>query len=222
MLLNELEEFFRTTRVSLDDDDTIERLKAQLRHTCFSVEKVIHELQQFCRTEPRLPRFEEKETVQSMPIDLNGVTSAAQARERIEALRGQNATCDLAFSAFRDFAAAPWKPFIKAALERNPVIIEGLKDHSLDAAYALIEKLPNESIYDEPTRIAQPDEVWNYQRGDGLEKAICMANVVRAREPDAMLRLERSAGGVKLVIGKNRAFDFASSKTVGLPEEKDF
>ncbi len=222
LLLNELEEFFRTTRVSLDDDDTIERLKAQLRHTCFSVEKVIHELQQFCRTEPRLPRFEEKETVQSMPIDLDGVTSAAQARERIEALRGQNATCDLAFSAFRDFAAAPWKPFIKAALERNPVIIEGLKDQSLDAAYALLGKLPNESIYDEPTRIAQPDEVWNYQRGDGLEKAISMANVVRAREPEAILRLERSAEGVNLVVGESELYEFASSKTVGLPEEKDF
>jgi hypothetical protein len=70
--------------------------------------------------------------------------------------------------------------------------------------------------------MAQPDEVWNFQRGDGLEKAICLANVVRAREPEAIIKIEKSAGGVKLVAGENRSYEFVSSKSVKLPEEKDF
>ena len=222
LLLNELEEFFRTTRVSLDDKDTIERLKSQLHHACYSVDQVIPELKKFCRTEPRLPAFGEKLPVETTPIDLDGVASAAEARERIGALRGSNASCDLAFSAFRDCAAAPWKPFLKAALERNPVCIEGLKDRTLDESYASLAEMANDSIYEEPSRIAQPDEVWNYRRGDGLEKAICLADVVRAREPEAVMRFERTEGGVRLVAGGERSFEFGSSKSVELPEKKDF
>ncbi len=222
LLLNELEEFFRTTRVSLDDKDTIERLKAQLHHTCYNVDQVIPELKKFCRTEPRLPVFEEKKPVATTPIDLDGVTSAAGARERIGELRGSNASCDLAFSAFRDCTASPWKPFIKAALERNPVSIGGLKEHSPDSAYALLSELPGDSIYPEPSRIAQPDEVWNYRRGDGLEKALCLANVLRSRDPGAAITLERTGREILLTIGTMASYKFATAKTVDLPLPKDF
>ena len=51
------------------------------------------------------------------------------------------------------------------------------------------EALADESIYDEPGRLAQPDEVWNYGRGDGPEKALLLANVLRARYPGARLTI---------------------------------
>jgi len=35
--------------------------------------------------------------------------------------------------------------------------------------------MPNDSIYD-TQRLAQPDEVWNFGRGDGVEKALLFAN----------------------------------------------
>ena len=35
--------------------------------------------------------------------------------------------------------------------------------------------MPNDSIYD-GQRLAQPDEVWNFGRGDGMEKALTLAN----------------------------------------------
>ena len=41
LMLNDLEEFFRTTRVSLDDKDTIERLKEHLHQACYNVDQVI-------------------------------------------------------------------------------------------------------------------------------------------------------------------------------------
>jgi hypothetical protein len=47
---------------------------------------------------------------------------------------------------------------------------------------ACIAALPNESIYDGPSRLAQPDEVWNFGRGDGLEKCLLAATVLGGTE----------------------------------------
>ena len=170
-MLNELEEFFQSTRVSLDKPDTVEKLKKQLHHACYSVEQVIPDLRKFSRTEPQLPDDHNKSYNNTLPVTLKDVSSALEALEKISALRESNESCDLAFSVFRDTTRSPWKPFLKTALERNPVSVNGTKNLSIDAAYNLLIGLPGESIYGEPSRIAQPDEVWNYQRGDGLEKA---------------------------------------------------
>jgi hypothetical protein len=98
----------------------------------------------------------------------------------LESLRNKNTTADLAFYAYRDFSRTKWDPFIKAAIERNPVSIEGCKEYSEAEVIRIMEGMLNQSIYDGP-RIAQPDEIWNYQRGDGLERAICLANILKNR-----------------------------------------
>jgi hypothetical protein len=222
LVLNEVEEFFRSTSVSLDRPDTIEKLKAHLKHACYNVEQVITELKKFCRTEPRLPDYHNKLFNNEISVSIEGITSWQDAVEKIASLRATNESCDLAFSAFRDLSRSPWKPFLKAALERNPVSLNGMKDLSTDAAYALLTDLPNRSIYDEPVRIAQPDEVWNYRRGDGLEKAIALANVIRSREPEARLLIEKKDNNVSLLQKDGRSCRFASGKSVAMPEEKDF
>jgi hypothetical protein len=48
--------------------------------------------------------------------------------------------------------------------------------------------MPNESIYDGP-RLAQPDEVANYNTGDGIEKAFTLANILLNRDPDIEIKL---------------------------------
>lgn len=56
---------------------------------------------------------------------------------------------------------------------------------------ARIHDLEVGSISGGPGRLAQPDEVWNYGRGDGVEKALLLAAVFRARwqiEISAMYR----------------------------------
>ncbi len=222
LMLNELEEFFRSTRVSLDEPDTIEKLRAHLHHACYNVEQVIQELKKFCRTEPRLPDARDKQFNAKTPVSLEGLTSAEDALNTIAALRESNECCDLAFSAFRDLSRSPWKPFLKAALERNPVSVNGTKELSVDAAYQLLNSLPGESIYNEPFRIAQPDEVWNYQRGDGLEKAICLANAIRSKNPDAGFAIENRGKSLSLIQKGGKAYNFASKKSVALPLEKDF
>ena len=222
LMLNELEEFFQSTRVSLDQPDTVEKLKAQLHHACYNVEQVIPELKKFCQTEPRLPDDRNKSYNKVLPITLEGVSSAQEALEKISALRESNESCDCAFSAFRDMTRSPWKPFLKAALERNPVSVNGMKDLSIDDAYNLLSSFHNGSIYEEPSRIAQPDEVWNYRHGDGLEKAVGLANVIRSRDPDARFVLENSGKRVVLIQKGGGSYDFTSEKSAALPEEKDF
>jgi hypothetical protein len=222
LLLNEFEEFFRTNKVSFNKPETVEKLKNQLRHACYSVDLVIPELTKFCRTEPRLPGSHNINFIKSLPVSLEGISSAEEAVEKISVLRHSNASCDLAFSAFRDLSRSPWKPFLKAALERNPVSLRGIKDLSIDESYKLLAELPGESIYPETFRIAQPDEVWNYGRGDGFEKAITLANVIRSREPEARCSIDKNKKQVTLMQNGGRSYDFISEKSVALPEEKDF
>jgi hypothetical protein len=219
----EVEEFFKKTRVHLDEPDTVEQLKRNLCHACYNIDKVIPDLKKFCMIEPQLPPPERTYNAVDK-IDLDGARSAEEVQERVAVQSGRNETADLAFAAFRDLNRSPWKPFIKAALERNPVSAAGLKQGAINDAYQALKALPDESIFAEPARIAQPDEVWNFKRGDGLEKAITLANAIRNKEPDARLRIEGSGGKVTLVwTGKDGGeFTFDSRKKAGLPGERDF
>lgn len=221
LLLSEIEDFFRTTRVSLDDPAAIEKLKKFLHHACYNMDQVMPDLKNFCRTTPRLPVPGEKRFIQSQPIDLDNARSAQEVLEKVASLRMTNESCDLAFAAFRDLSRSPWKPFCKAAIERNPVIVEGMKDLSIDECFHRLRAMPAESIYPEPQRMAQPDEVWNFGRGDGLEKAIALATLARAREPSTRMQFDRQGTMVTVAIGKGRTFSFSSGKTLELPREED-
>jgi hypothetical protein len=221
LLLSELEGFFKTTRVSLDDPAAIEKLKNFLHHACYNIDQVIPDLKKFCRTVPRLPDLQIKRPLQPAPIDLDGVRSADEARERIAGLRGKNETCDLAFAAFRDLSWSPWKPFLKAAFERNPVIVEGTKNLTIDECHRRLKEMPAESIYDEPFRMAQPDEVWNFGRGDGMEKAIALANVIKARDSEAMVTFNKQGGTITIECA-GKAFGFTKAKKIDPPGEADF
>lgn len=221
LMLNELEEFFKSTEVSLDNKDTLDLLKKHLHHSCYNVDQVVPELDKFCRTVPRLPDESAKMFRRSAPIELTEVSSAEQALDAISALRGTNESCDLAFSAFRDLSRSPWKPFLKAAFERNPVSVNALKELSVDALYARLNALAEQSIYNEPFRIAQPDEVWNYGRGDGLEKAITLAATIKSQDPGEMVLIDKSGDTIRVAGKEGKSYKFTSSKSVRLPEPDD-
>ena len=120
-------------------------------------------------------------------------------------------TADLAFYAYRDMESCDWEPFIKAAVERNPVTIQKTEGLSIDEVYAWLKKMPESSIYD-GTRLAQPDEVANYNTGDGLEKAFLLANVIRKNEPDR--DIEIIASGNKVTLKAKKEYRFQSSKNL--------
>jgi hypothetical protein len=109
---------------------------------------------------------------------------------RLESLRATLPAADLAFYAYRDLNRSEPGPFLKAAVERNPVSLAGSKPMTDDEVMAVVLAMPPESIYDEAGRLAQPDEVWNFGRGDGVEKAILLACIIKSRSPEAVITVE--------------------------------
>ncbi len=107
------------------------------------------------------------------PLALSTEMDFGEIRDRIYALRGRNRAASLAPYAAHDLSETESGPFVKAALERCPV--------SKNATLEQISALPDESIYDGPGRCASPDEVWNFGRGDGLEKCLLAANALSVR-----------------------------------------
>lgn len=140
------------------------------------------EFKGFCRVNPRLPA-EAKEYRASVPISLAGLKTREEIIDYLASMRQESSIADLAFMAYRDLNLSPWEPFLKAALERNPVCLEAARRRSPMAVYEILRGFDGESIYD-GARLAQPDEVWNFKTGDGLEKAICMWNIMREKYPE--------------------------------------
>ena len=77
-------------------------------------------------------------------------------------------------------------------------------------AYKIIAALYDESIYDD-FRLAQPDEVWNFRHGDGVEKALLMANFLYNVSKEKELILDVQKEQVLLSSG-DIEFKFHSKK----------
>lgn len=118
----------------------------------------------------------------------------------LERQRAGNQTADLAFYAGRQLDAQGWAPFFKACLERNPVSLRYFAKVDIPEVVKTLQGYPGESIYD-GKGLATPDEVVNYGRGDGLEKAICLANLLKDREPGRSLRLDVNGKEARLAWG---------------------
>lgn len=116
------------------------------------------------------------------PLNLSPDMGRDEIAARLEALRATNRAAALAPYAGHELGQVEAEPFIKAALERSPVSRQALKDVPGEEVVARLAALENDSIYDGPSRLAQPDEVWNFGRGDGLEKCLLAANVLGGDE----------------------------------------
>ena len=176
---------------------------------------VIESLIDFVHLKPRLPNAEEKNYTTPPAVPIQPGMSRDQSHTVLLEMRDQNPVADLAFYAARDLSTTHWQPFLTAALKRNPVIIGATKELDEQSLIQLLLSLPNHSIYDGP-RVAQPDEVWNYQRGDGLERAIALATYLRARHPAQEMKLTVTPDSATLQIGET-VHTFPSQK--GLQHE---
>jgi hypothetical protein len=127
---------------------------------------------------PKLPDINRKTFVETNPINLCVKNGRESLIEQIYGLAQTNETANLAITAFRDIRGERIKPFVKAAFERNPVSIAQTNGKNINEIYRILKDMPDISIYAEDFRLAQPDEVWNFQRGDGIEKAILLASVI--------------------------------------------
>jgi hypothetical protein len=144
----------------------------------------MNDLKKFVHTIPKLPSAN-KTFASSRHLAI----SPLQLREEIIAilsgLRKESVTADLAFYAGRQMDSCDWMPFLKAAFERNPVSVDFFREMELDQVFAVLSGWSDESIY-EGNGVAQPDEVVNYQRGKGIEKAVTFANVAKSRHQEVV------------------------------------
>ncbi len=173
-------------------------------------EKLVNELYDFLHIEPKLPGGE-KNYIPSKPIKISTEMSREQIIDYLQNLRKTNIVADLAFYAYRDMASCDWRPFIKSAIERSPVSIEMTKDMSASECFQWLKNMPNESIYD-AQRLAQPDEVANYRTGDGLEKAITLANILHARDQQSEISINIDKN--RAIVDTGRKFEFSTVKSL--------
>lgn len=187
--LNQFDAFFARGDVDLSDAEAVRRLAEALDCRCSRAQDVVSRLARFARLEPRLP--DQGRTVRFIPsprIEIRPGMARGDIKSLLEGWRSTHRVADLAFYAGRDFSQIDWRPIIHAAVERSPVSIKGAEAMSDTEVAAYLAGLPNESIYEEQ-RVALPDEVWNYRRGDGFERLLCLANILRKRHPDHAWRL---------------------------------
>jgi hypothetical protein len=186
----------------------------------------VHDLKRFVHTVPRLPvtnkTFLPSQLTSTRADELMSasvhhlLSSSASNKEVIDnlsSIRHLSTTADLAFYAGRYLDSCDWSPFLKAAFERNPVSVAFFKDCDLETTCFKLNEWPNESIY-EGNRLALPDEVVNYQRGDGIEKAITFINIARSKH----LNIEIEQRAAKIIVKTaDRKFEFHTLKTLTFP-----
>ena len=214
IVLNELEELVRQKNIKCNTPDDLELLKAQLASDCLEAEVALERLAGFCKTDPRLPDIETKEFVSGQePLGISIEMTREEIIDRLEVIRERNDTANMAFYAYRDLnRTEPW-PFVVAAMQRNPVSIEGAREMETGDLVRKIREIPDGSIYDGPGRLAQPDEVWNYGCADGLEKAVLLANILHSRMPDEEVVIELSPDRAGLKVGQT-GYVFSSRKEI--------
>ncbi len=201
LLLNKFDDFFRDGHVDIAKPADIERLARELDCQCGRSREVVEKLVAFARLQPRFPRDPATATFTATPpLGLQPDQTREEIIARLEALRPAHPVADLAFHAARDLARVDWRPFLKGALERSPVCVAATRDLDDAAVVARVAALPDESIYD-GGRAAQPDEVWNYGRGDGFERAVCLLAILRARHPEQPCSLEVRDGVTHATCG---------------------
>lgn len=205
---DELDEFISKQKSNLRNARDRSALKKFLEPVIPHAEQFVARLADFIYTKASLPNLD-KDFSPPDPIEISIEQNREGLIDYLQHKRRSHSTADLAFYAYRDMDSCDWTPFIKAAMERNPASIQKAATLSLDQVYQWLDQMDNSSIYD-AKRLAQPDEVNNYSRGDGLEKAILLANVIRER--DSSQEIEIKANKRDILLKADDEYRFTSDK----------
>jgi hypothetical protein len=211
ILLNDLEELLERKNGS-----SISQVEDEVRKMCGVdlygiISKMFGEIREFIHIEPRLPGIKKNFIKHVYPV-INPDNTREEIIEKISGLAAESELCMLALYVYRDMDYIDWIPFLKASIERNPVSLDFLRNKSLNEMYDIIRTLPDISIYD-GKRLALPDEVWNFSRGDGIEKSILLAINILASDQGAKIEINIDHQNVELKHG-DTTFIFSSQKRI--------
>lgn len=194
--------------LQIDSPSDRDALKKMLEPVIPDTDQLLSDLANFLRIKPRLPS-KDKDFVPTQPIDISNGMDREQIIDALQRQRAVNTVADLAFYAYRDMTCCDWRPFVKAAIERSQVSLTQAGARNSDQLYDWLVSMKDYSIYEGP-RLAQPDEVTNYQTGDGLEKAFVLASIIYRREPNKAIHIDVEPRQVRVIADKT--YQFESSK----------
>ncbi|MCD6311688.1 MAG: hypothetical protein J7M11_04435 [Elusimicrobia bacterium] len=202
LVINDIESYLSFHPLDFSNEKSLKIFDEKFSIGCFSFKKLIAAIKEFCVTNPDLPDIRKKTLAKE---ELPGITPDMDRQtviKRLSSIRNVNETVNLSFYALRDMRESKIEPFAYAALTRNPVSVEETKNMTVQEALFAVRKLKDGSIYEEDYRLAQPDELWNFGRGDGLEKAFLAANILYARYPTEEAFIELKKNKAVLRCGK--------------------
>jgi hypothetical protein len=203
-----LDDFIKKETIDLRNPQSRAALVKFIEPVVPDASQLVETLADFLHIQAGLPGAQ-KNHISTTRISIPTDYSRQQIIDYLQKLRTDNVTADLAFYAYRDMETCDWAPFIKAAVERNPVSIETAESMSPGEVHAWLEQMTNSSIYD-GKRLAQPDELANYRTGDGLEKALLLANVIRHRYPEQ--DIEITVDNNEVILKAEDEYRFISDK----------
>jgi hypothetical protein len=175
------------------------------------IQEMFRDLNDFIRIDPRIPDTD-KDFTSSDRLNITIDNSRQEIIDMITGNRDNSETAQLALYVYRQMDIIDWEPFIKAAVERNPVSFTDLNERTSYEVYSILKELPIESIYD-GNRLALPDEVWNFRRGDGVEKAFLLADFILHNDKNATVTLSIDNKEVFLSCASHQ-FHFISNKNL--------
>lgn len=209
IMLNEIEALFVNGR-TLDIDKFTEELFRLAGESSVAIpEEMTGDLRKFTITEPRLPG-NDKIFIKTDYPDIKASDSREEITCKITEIAVSSETALLSLYIYRQMDMIEWMPFVKASIERNPVCCIALEGKPPDEVYEILKEIPDESIYD-GVRMALPDEVWNFRRGDGAEKAFLLADFIVCSDPSAAVEIKIKDGSVLLHYA-SRDYAFRTSK----------
>jgi hypothetical protein len=173
------------------------------------VKEMFEELRDFIHTDPKLPSGE-KDYAEPEKLEISTDDTRDKIITKINRYAKKSEMGLLALYVYRDMEAVDWVAFIKAAIERNPVCFTGLDGKTPGEVYEILKGMDDNSIYD-GKRMAMPDEVWNFGCGDGIEKALLMADFIMHTDASKPVTIDLSGRNVDLKY-RGETYRFISRK----------
>ncbi len=174
------------------------------------ISEMFAEISDFIKTDPKLPDNNKNYNSEKVPT-ISVTHSRDKIIDAVIRLSERSELCALSVYVYRLMDKADWLPFVKAAIERNPVCFTDLAGKTAREVHEILMQIPDESIYD-GNRLALPDEVWNFKRGDGIEKALLLADFIMNKDNSSFISIEIENSNVNLCHEGNN-YNFHSGKS---------
>jgi hypothetical protein len=175
------------------------------------IKEMFKELSDFISINPKIPDAD-KNFILSDRLDITTENSREEIIDLITKRQENSETALLTLYVYRQMDMIDWHPFVKASIERNPVSFTDLYEKNNYEVYSLLKEFPIDSIYD-GNRLALPDEVWNFKRGDGIEQAFLLANFILHKDKSSSVSIIIDGKKVLLSSGVHD-FQFISKKNL--------